>query len=98
MYFSYIMHETNVVLQILQHTLGDQMNALLKYSGFLRSRYFQIENICSNFEENIGVNQITKLSIVHWAIIIYTFLIFAHTFGHGTQTGRNLLRIFLAAH
>ena len=74
------------------------MNAVLKYIGFPRSRCFQIENTASKLEENIGISQIIELLIVNWAIIMCTFLIFAHTYGHGTQTGRNLLRIFLAAY
>ena len=63
-----------------------------------RSRCFQIENTVSKLEEYTGISQITELSIVNWAIIICTFLTFAHTFGHGAQTRRNLLRIFLAAY
>ena len=73
------------------------MNAVLKHSGLPRIRCFQIENTGSKHEENIGINQIAELSIVNLAIIMCTFLIFSHTFGHGTQTRRILLRIFLAA-
>ena len=74
------------------------MNAVLNHSGFPRSRCFQIENTGSKLEENTRISQITELSIVNCAIIKRTFLIFARTFGHGTQTRRNLQRIFLAAY
>ena len=78
--------------------LCDQMYAVLKHSGFPRRRCFQIENTGSQLEENTGISQITELSIVNWAIMMCTSLIFAHTFGNGTQTRRNLLRISLAAY
>ena len=74
------------------------MMAVLKRSGFPRSRCFQIENTGSKLDKNLGISQIRKLSIVNWAIMMCTFSIFAHTFGHGTQTRRNLMRIFLAAY
>ena len=77
--------------------LCDQMNAVLKHSGLPRSR-FQIENTGSKLEENIGIRQIMELSIVNWTIMMCTSLIFTHTFGHGTQTRRNLLRIFPTAY
>ena len=78
--------------------LYDQMNAVLKQSDFPRSRCFHIENTGSKFKENTGISQIPELSIVNWAIIMRNFLIFAHTFGHGTQTRRNLPSILLAAY
>ena len=78
--------------------LYDQMIAVLKHIGFPRFCCFQIKNTGSKLEENVGIIQIMEISIVNWAIIMCTFLIFAHTFGHGTQTRRNLLRIFLAAY
>jgi len=74
------------------------MIAVQKHSGLPRGRCFQGENIGSNLEENVGINKTTELSIVHWAIMMCTFLIFAHTFSRGMQTRRNLLRIFLAAY
>ena len=74
------------------------MNAVLKHSGFPKSRCFQIENTGLKLEENTGISQITELSIVNWAIIMCILLIFTYTFGHGTQTRRNLLKIFLAAY
>ena len=74
------------------------MNAVLRHSGLPWSRGFQIENTGPKLEEDIGISQIMELSIVSWAIIMCTFLIFANTFGHGKQTRRNLLRIFLAAY
>ena len=64
--------------------LCDQMNAVLKHSGFPRRRCFQIENTGSQLEGNTGIRQVMELSIVNWAIIMCTFLIFAHTFGNGT--------------
>ena len=73
------------------------MNAVLMHSGIPRSCCFQIENTGSKIEENSGIRQITGLSVVNWAIIMYTFLTSTQIFGHGTQTRRNLLRIFLAA-
>ena len=76
-------------------TLCDQMHAVLKHFGFRRGRCFQIKNTGSKFEENTGISPITELSIVTWAIIMCTFLIFGYTFGHATQTRRNLLRISL---
>ena len=78
--------------------LCDELNAVLKHSGFPRSRCFQIQNTGSKLRENTGISQITELSIVNWAIIMCAFFIFARTFGHGTQTRRNLLRIFLVAY
>ena len=60
------------------------MNAVMKHSALPRSRCLQIEHTGSKLEENIGTNQMTELSIVNWAIIMCTFLIFAHTFGQGT--------------
>ena len=74
------------------------MIAVPKHNGLPRSSRCQIENTGSKLEETVGIIQITELSIVNWAIILCTFLIFAHTFGHGTQTRRTLLRIFLAAY
>ena len=74
------------------------MNAVLKHSGFSRSRCFQIENTGSKLEENTGISQVKELSIVNWDIMVCTCFIFAHTFHHGTQTRRNLLRISLAAY
>ena len=56
--------------------LYDQMIAVLKHSGFPRSCCFQIENTDSKLEENIGISQITELSIVNWAIIMCTFFDF----------------------
>ena len=76
----------------------DEMNAVLKHSGFARSLCFQVKNTGSKLEENTGIRQITELSIVNWAIMMYTFFIFAHTFGQGTQTRRNPKRIFLVAY
>ena len=61
------------------------MNAVLKHSGFPRSLCFHIENTGSKLEGSTGISQIAELSIVKWAIIMCTFLIFAHTFGHGTE-------------
>ena len=75
--------------------LCDQMNAILKLRRFPRSRCFQIGNTGSKLEENIGISQITQLSIVNWAIIMCNVLIFAYTLGHGMQTRRNPLRVFL---
>ena len=78
--------------------LCDQINAVLKHIGFSRSRCVQIENTGSKPEETTRISQFKDLSIVNWAIIKCTFLVFAHTFSHGTQTRRILLRIFLAAY
>ena len=95
MYFSDIVYETNTIYSI---PLCNQMIVVLKHSGFPRSCCFQIENTVSKLEENIEIKQITELSIVNWVIIMCAFLIFAHTFGHGTQAKRNLLRIFLSTY
>ena len=65
--------------------LCDQMNAVLKHNGFSWSRCFQIENTGSKLEESVGIIQIAESSVVNWAIITYTFLIFARFFGHGTK-------------
>ena len=54
------------------------MNALLKHSGFPRSRCFQIENTGSKLEENTGISQITEISIVNWAIMMCTFYFCSH--------------------
>ena len=74
------------------------MNAVLEHSGITRNRCFQIDNTGSKLEEDIGISQITESSIVNWAIIMCTFLIFAHMFDRGTQQRRNLPRNFLAAY
>ena len=58
------------------------MNAVLKRCALPKSRCFQIENTGSKLEENAGISQITKSSIVNWAIIMCSSFIFAHTFGH----------------
>ena len=65
--------------------LCDQLDAVLKRSAMPRSLCYQIENTGSRLEENVGISQIMELSIANRAIIICTFLIFAHTFGHGTR-------------
>ena len=72
--------------------------AVLKHSTLPRSCCFQVKNTGSKLEENIGISQVMELSKVNWAIIMCAFLIFAHTFGHGTQIRRNLPRIFLVAY
>ena len=56
--------------------LCDQMNAVLKHSGFPSSRCFQVENTGSKLEENTGISQIKKLLIVNWVIMMSTFFIF----------------------
>ena len=53
--------------------LRDQMIAILKHSGFPRIRCFQTENTGSKLKENTGINQITELSIVNWAIMMCNF-------------------------
>ena len=98
MYFSDIMYETNIILHILQHTLVRSNECRTKAQCFAKESFFQIENTGSKLEENVRICQIMELSIGNWAIMMCTFLIFAHKFGHGTQTSRNLLRIFLTAY
>ena len=49
----------------------DQMNAVLKHSGFPRRRCFQIENTGSKLDDNTGISQKTELPIVNWAIIVW---------------------------
>ena len=77
MYFFDIMYETSIVLQILHHTLVQSSEcAVLKHSGFPRSRCFQIENSGSKLEENIGMNQITeffKISFVYYHVHFFDF-------------------------
>ena len=77
--------------------LYDQMNVVQKHSALPRSPCFQVENTGSKLEGNVGISRVMVLSIVDWTIIMCTFFIFAHAFGHRTQTRRNLLRIFFAA-
>ena len=67
MYFSDIVYETNILLQILQHNLNP---ALLKHSGLPRNCCFQTKNTGSKLNENAGISQITELSTVNWAIIM----------------------------
>ena len=74
------------------------MNAILRHSVFPRSCSFQVENTSLKLDEYVGISQIMESSIITWAIIMCTFRIFAHMFGYGTHTRRNLLRIFLAAY
>ena len=52
----------------------DEMNVVLKHSGFAKSRCFQVENTGSKLEENTGIRQITELSVINWAIIICKLL------------------------
>ena len=85
MYFSDILYGTSTILQILQHTFVRSNECHTEAQQIPRSRCFQIENTGSKREENIGISQITELSIVTWAIIICTSLISAHTCGHGKQ-------------
>ena len=92
------MYEASTILQILQHTLVRSNECRTEAQWIAWSRCFQIENPGSKLEENMGISQITKLSIVIWDNIICTFFIFARTFGHRTQTRKNLSKIFLAAH
>lgn len=55
------------------------MNAVLKRCALPKSRCFQIENTGSKLEENIGISQITEVSIVNWAIITRNFsILLAH--------------------
>ena len=61
------------------------MKAVLKHSGFPRSLCFHIENTGSKLEGSTGISQIAELSIVNWAIMMFTFLTLAHTFGQGTE-------------
>ena len=74
MYFSDIMYETNTILQILQHTLVRSNDCRTEIQWIApRSRCFQMENTGSKLEENVGISQITELSIVNWAIVMCTF-------------------------
>ena len=99
MYFSDIMYETNTILQIPHHTLVRSNECRTEAQWIApRSRCFQIANTGSKLEESTGISQRPELSIVNWAFMMCTSLIFAHTFGHGTQTRKNLLRIFLEAY
>ena len=63
MYFADNVYETNTILQILQHTLVRSVIAVLKHSGLPRSRCFQMEITGSKLEENVGISQVTELSI-----------------------------------
>ena len=56
-YFSDIMCETKIILQMLPHTL------VLKHSALPRDFSFQGENTGSKFEENVGIGQTIELSI-----------------------------------
>ena len=69
---------------VLQHTLVRPNDSRTEAQWIALEAFFQIENTVSKLEEDVGIRQITEISTVNWAIIICTFLIFAHTFGHET--------------
>ena len=59
--------------------LYDQMIAVRRHSGIPGSRCFQMENTGSKLEENIGISQITELSVVDWGYYhVYFLFLLAH--------------------